>query len=261
MSSFYGGKQGRTYHIVQRYDSVADMVDAFSGGGAYTKANYGQYVIIDTVLNEGRSSSLENGLLYRRGFDYNDSGYGPKPIKTASMTDQEFHEQWVKWVQNPGAGAIYVGQIVGPEGRTPELSIQHWTLFQEQIAHDGNFGSKSEVIMTPTVTGKLSHGLCRHADCLVRGTQARPALARRIRPLQNLGFRNHPTADPRAAGLGLLSPFYRQLPECQGVGRVGRAACAESVAGTRLLLPCPQHACCRSRDYVETPRGFSECLR
>jgi len=41
MSSFYGGKEGRTYHIVQRYDSVNDMVNAFSGGGAYTGANYG----------------------------------------------------------------------------------------------------------------------------------------------------------------------------------------------------------------------------
>jgi len=41
MSSFYGGKEGRTYNIVQRYDSIAQMVEAFSGGGAYTGANYG----------------------------------------------------------------------------------------------------------------------------------------------------------------------------------------------------------------------------
>jgi len=41
MSSFYGGKEGRTYNIVQRYDSVAQMAEAFSGGGAYTGANYG----------------------------------------------------------------------------------------------------------------------------------------------------------------------------------------------------------------------------
>jgi len=26
---------------VQRYDSVADMLEAFSQGGAYTEANYG----------------------------------------------------------------------------------------------------------------------------------------------------------------------------------------------------------------------------
>jgi len=41
MNSFYGGKQGRTYHIVERYNSVHDMVSAFQQGGAYTKANYG----------------------------------------------------------------------------------------------------------------------------------------------------------------------------------------------------------------------------
>lgn len=154
MSSFYGGKQGRTYHIVQRYDSVADMVNAFSGGGAYTDANYGQYVIIDTVLTQGRSASRENGLLYRRGFDYNDSGYGEQPVKTASMTDEEFYQEWKKWVQNPGAGAIYVGQIVGPEGRTPELEIEPWQTFVTQQANDGNFGSTSSVIMDPTATGK-----------------------------------------------------------------------------------------------------------
>lgn len=154
MSSFYGGKEGRTYHIVQRYDSVHDMVNAFSGGGAYTGANYGQYVIIDTVLNQGRSASKENGLLYRRGFDYNDPQH-EKPIKTAEMSDEDFQQAWADWVQNPGGGAIYVGQIVGPEGRTPSLTIQSWTDFIEQIQDDGNFGDKSQIDMTPTVTGKV----------------------------------------------------------------------------------------------------------
>jgi len=41
MNSFYGGKQGRTYNIVQRYDSVDQMVDYFHNGGAYIDANYG----------------------------------------------------------------------------------------------------------------------------------------------------------------------------------------------------------------------------
>lgn len=154
MSSFYGGKEGRTYHIVQRYDSVHDMVNAFSGGGAYTGANYGQYVIIDTVLNQGRSASKENGLLYRRGFDYNDPQH-EKPVKTAEMSDDEFQQAWSDWVQNPGAGAIYVGQIVGPEGRTPNLTIQSWIDFIEQIQDDGNFGDKSQIDMIPTVTGKV----------------------------------------------------------------------------------------------------------
>lgn len=155
MSSFYGGKQGRTYHIVQRYDSVEQMVNAFSDGGAYTGANYGQYVIIDTVLSQGRSSSMENGLLYRRGFDYNNP-YTPPPEKLppAQETDEEFQQRWAEWVKNPGGGAIYVGQIVGPEGRTPEVSLEQWSTFLTQQANTGNFGSKSSVIVNNYSSGK-----------------------------------------------------------------------------------------------------------
>ena len=108
------------------------MVEAFSRGGAYSEVNYGQYVIIDTVLTQGRSSSLENGLLYRRGFDYYDSSSNyVKP----DLEDQQFQDgngfnkvlyqqAWAEWAQHPGNGAIYVGQIVGPEGRSPEIQIK-----------------------------------------------------------------------------------------------------------------------------------------
>ena len=153
MSSFYGGKQGRTYNIVQRYDSVADMTEAFSGGGAYTDANYGQYVIIDTVYSTGRSN-LENGLLYRRGFDYNDSPSNyPKPKETDfknndNTTDMEaFRKAWQAWVVNPGAGAIYVGQILGPEGRSPKIQVQQWDQFEEQIDSGDYSGDYNQITM------------------------------------------------------------------------------------------------------------------
>ena len=154
MSSFYGGKEGRTYNIVQRYDSVAQMVEAFSGGGAYTGANYGQYVIIDTVLNSGRSNR-ENGLLYRRGFDYNQT-IQSVPVKSNTQTDDAFKQRWNKYIQKPGAGAIYVGQIVGPEGRTPEVSIQQWSDFLEQFDEQGtgSYGAASKVVLEQTTTGK-----------------------------------------------------------------------------------------------------------
>ncbi len=145
MSSFYGGKQGRTYNIVQRYDSVAQMLEAFSQGGAYTRANYGQYVIIDTVLNLNRKDDPENGLLYRRGFDYNDriSDY-PKPNKNdkdqndnykykdanGNLIEQQWQKVWTNWVVHPGAGAIYVGQIVGPEGESPDFTPVTWQVLQ-----------------------------------------------------------------------------------------------------------------------------------
>lgn len=159
MSSFYGGKQGRTYNIVKRYDSVSQMVEAFSRGGAYSEVNYGQYVIIDTVLTQGRSSSLENGLLYRRGFDYNDSSSNyVKP----DLEDQQFQDgngfnkvlyqqAWAEWAQHPGNGAIYVGQIVGPEGRSPEIQIKKWSDFQEEATGTYN---QIEIDLTP---GKIDN--------------------------------------------------------------------------------------------------------
>lgn len=186
MSSFYGGKQGRTYHIVARYDCVdltnyetdttvfedfhagtsytkgkkiknngeyyvvlADsistvndltdeekvyhvrgMVQQFAKGGAYTEANYGEYVLIDTIFNLNHKSDLENGLLYRRGFDYNQA-LNDKPKKQNYIINQIFDKDlwqaaWDAWVQKPGAGAIYVGQIVGPQGDSPEITPVKW---------------------------------------------------------------------------------------------------------------------------------------
>ena len=96
--SFYGGKQGRTYHLVEHFDSITAMCTQFAKGGQYTDVNYGEYVIIDTPY-KGNS---DNGIIYRRGFDYqSDPG-----------TDT---------VKQPGNGAIYIGQIVGPAGQSPAL--------------------------------------------------------------------------------------------------------------------------------------------
>ena len=142
MNSFYGGKQGITYNIVERYDSVAQMCTCFSNGGSYTDVNYGEYVIIDTIKNNqaGGTHNAENGLLFRRGFDFDDTGL-PKPDKVnyyVEIQDQqtgEIHQElntqawdiaWSNWLENVGHGAIYVGQIVGPEGPAPEVRLAHW---------------------------------------------------------------------------------------------------------------------------------------
>ena len=201
MNSFYGGKQGRTYHIAARYDCVnivsfineykilydeeqiesiesipefdnqasytigevfknkedsrtvfylvikdfsaqsdftnyttkiKAMVHEFQKGGDYTEVNYGQYVIIDTIKNRNHKSDLENGLLFRRGFDYNQKNYVNKPdINDSQFYIEEGNQKtfdkekwqaaWSGWVENVGGGAIYVGQIVGPQGDAPEL--------------------------------------------------------------------------------------------------------------------------------------------
>lgn len=79
MYSFYGGKQGRSYKITAHFDSIWDMVQAFNQGGDYTDAQYDEYVIIDTVLRRNLKNNAENGILYRRGYDFNQA-FNPHEI-------------------------------------------------------------------------------------------------------------------------------------------------------------------------------------
>ena len=211
MSSFYGGKQGRTYHIVARYDCVnlnnfyteqyrnsfinftegtynkgdrfqkdgeyyfvlADngtnltesdltneekvyhirgMVQQFAKGGAYTEANYGEYVLIDTIFNLNHKSDLENGLLYRRGFDYNQSLNEKPNINNSNYYDNGnlikdvWQAAWDAWVQKPGAGAIYVGQIVGPQGDSPEVVPVEWDESFAINSVQGSFSKGKDII-------------------------------------------------------------------------------------------------------------------
>lgn len=122
MNSFYGGKEGRTYHIVKRYNTIEEMVNNFAKGAAYPDVSYGQYVIIDTVSK----NDINNGRLYRRGINYSQS---------PNYTDYE----------HPGAGAIYIGQIVGPDGKVPKLSFvdisyieDHQSEEKDIISFDGD---------------------------------------------------------------------------------------------------------------------------
>lgn len=217
--SFYGGKQGRTYNIIERFDAVSlsslsavtfstastynnhdivindgkyyiltqaitttgnsfpsscgtqltGMVDSFANGGGYTTVNYGQYVIIDTILNLGQKSSLENGLLYRRGFNYsqdkktrpnrNDQETYFTVIETDVGTSTVFDEgkwatDWSSYIREPGAGAIYVGQIVGADGSVPKLNLVTWS----QISTvDGV--NKTSLTLPTTVTGDTENSI------------------------------------------------------------------------------------------------------
>lgn len=203
MNSFYGGKEGRTYHIVQRFDCIKintgsipattssafengipagvqvsytsegvtkyyftlnevsnranfnpsehyelrGMVDCFAQGGNYTGANYGQYVIIDTGFTTGNSNK-ENGLLYRRGFDYNQNGT-PKPNPPGPGGSQEAYQAaWMNYISHPGGGAIYVGQIQGPIGKTPEIEVVEWDQLISSIEEGYSAGSTSTAIVT-----------------------------------------------------------------------------------------------------------------
>ena len=164
MESFYGGKQGRTYNIVASYDSVEAMVEAFQLGGEYLEANYGQYVLIDTP----NKNDPQNGLLFRRGFDYLEE-YKTAPTQGDPIYHDNIH--WVQkyneedgtytWVEEEGevyfdqdefkrdfrnwlkggvgGGAIYIGQIVGPAGPTPEIDFIPWDKANETDTDQNNY--------------------------------------------------------------------------------------------------------------------------
>lgn len=80
--SFYGGKPGSSFAVVQNFSSVSLMVENFAKGPNYTDVNYDEYVLINTVTK----TDPDNGKIYRRGYDYTDSM----------------------------GGAIYIGTIAGP---------------------------------------------------------------------------------------------------------------------------------------------------
>lgn len=124
MNSFYGGKQGLTYNIVQRFPSVKDMVEAFKNGGAYSKVNYGQYVLIDTISTRQNYVDKENGLLFRRGFDYQKGYVDPTTVENWEGWTATTWEQWLN--DGVGGGAIYVGQISGPMGKSPTIKLQEY---------------------------------------------------------------------------------------------------------------------------------------
>ena len=57
-NSFYGGRRGASFIIVKEYESIAAMIECFQQGGAYRTVNYDEYVLINTVNLNDRSSYL-----------------------------------------------------------------------------------------------------------------------------------------------------------------------------------------------------------
>ncbi len=91
-NSFYGGRQGASFVIQERFPSIDEMKNQFKLGNGYKTVNYDEYVIIDTE----NKNNPDNGKVYRRGYDYN----------------------------NNMGGALYVGQIVGPAGLAPHTELK-----------------------------------------------------------------------------------------------------------------------------------------
>ena len=169
MDSFYGGQPGISFIIVESYNSVKEMLDAFKQGGAYEKVKYGEYVIIDTIVNNNDKNSLENGLIYCRGFDYQES-YTKVPNiddyregEFNNVNKNKYELAMRKYFKKPGAGAVYVGQIVGPQGETPRVEvlsekyiISHYT--------DEFKGSGTLDIVSGKTQNKITYAYCNIRD-------------------------------------------------------------------------------------------------
>ena len=91
MYSFYGGRPGNSFIIITSFKSVNDMIEAFSQGPNYTDVHFDEHVLI----NAQNKNDPDNGKIFRRGYNYQDSL----------------------------GGAIQIGQIVGPAGPAPSLSL------------------------------------------------------------------------------------------------------------------------------------------
>ena len=142
-TSFYGGRRGASFVIVKSYRCIQEpdpsdenfnniiridlgyqdmekeissadrtkwleehcMVHCFSKGGDYKTVNYDEYVIIDALDR----NDIDNGKIYRRGYDYN----------------------------NEVGGAEYIGQVVGPTGPAPQVEMKTYKEVQDEYGDRG----------------------------------------------------------------------------------------------------------------------------
>ncbi len=105
-------------------ETAKGMVQCFNQGGATTNiVNYGEYVIIDAP------SSVDNGRVYRRGMNQS--------------------VEWTGDVENPGGGAEYIGQIVGPQGSIKDIEIGN---YKDSLPTKGEWTS-AELVSGADATG------------------------------------------------------------------------------------------------------------
>ena len=155
-SSFFGGRRGASFVITASYPTIKEMITAFKGGIDYLVVGFDDYVIIDTV----NKNHVDNGKVFRRGYDYT----------------------------NEQGGAIYVGQIVGPTGPAPHISlttIDEVKKKQQELKNNQEYNYQmSSGDYTPLINlipGKTSEGIFNDkidwACCSVRDKDNRDTTA------------------------------------------------------------------------------------
>ena len=118
-TSFYGGREGRSFVIAKEFKTIAEMVEKFRQGPSYKEVNFDEYVLINTE----HKNNPENGRIFRRGYDFS-SGRTISCFRLKQFYDgngelvQNYYENTIN-----AAGAVYIGSIVGPAGHAPHLNI------------------------------------------------------------------------------------------------------------------------------------------
>ena len=71
----------------------------------------------------------------------------PGQLKTdIEVPPANFNIDWYNFVTNPGGGAVYVGQIVGPQGESTELEMTDWETFERDFLHNESVvGNKGDI--------------------------------------------------------------------------------------------------------------------
>ena len=173
-ASFYGGRKGSSFIIVKNYLDIPSMVQDFSRGGAFKGVNYDEYVIINTV----NKNHPDNGKIFRRGYDYNSDrtiqayrAYDANNREIINGTTQQYKNAIYRYDSGVIAGgAIYVGTIVGPAGRSPHLTLTTYDLAKTKDAQEGfedqtNQGEYD--ITTSLVPGKYEeNGQIKYNDAI-----------------------------------------------------------------------------------------------
>ena len=109
-------KDGRTLYSngdLRFYETPVElaegMLQCFKEGGSTTsEVNYGEYILIDTHSGMLDQNNADNGKVFRRGMDYN----------------------------NSLGGAEYIGNIIGPQGLTPRIDMDSYNNIKEKPVAD-----------------------------------------------------------------------------------------------------------------------------
>ncbi len=127
MYSFYGGRPGAPFVITKAFETVNDMVEAFSEGANYTDVHYDEYVIINTV----DKNDSTNGAIYRRGYNFTDEM----------------------------GGAEYIGTIVGPAGPAPSFEMEEYNVVVNKTDSPHYTTGELTEVNQGLVSGEKNHSI------------------------------------------------------------------------------------------------------